>query len=241
MIQNKTDTFLEDLELLGYHSINEKQQNQLNRYYELLIEWNNKMNLTSITAYDEVMKKHFIDSLSIIRAGIDIDSKKIIDVGTGAGFPGIPIKILFPNTKIMLLDSLNKRITFLNEVIDQLELKDIDTVHDRAEDGAKNKLFREQYDICVSRAVSNLSSLSEMCIPFVKKDGYFISYKSGTCKEEIEQSKNALKILGGNLLRLEQFQLPNSDIDRTLLIIKKVKATPGTYPRKAGTPLKNPL
>lgn len=241
MIQNKTDTFLKDLELLGYHSLNEKQKNQFNRYYELLIEWNNKMNLTSITAYDEVMKKHFIDSLSIIHAGIDIDSKKIIDVGTGAGFPGIPIKILFPNTKIMLLDSLNKRITFLNEVIDQLELKDINTVHDRAEDGAKNKLFREQYDICVSRAVSNLSSLSEMCIPFVKKDGYFISYKSGTCMEEIEQSKNALKILGGNLLRIEQFQLPNSDIDRTLLIIKKVKATPGTYPRKAGTPLKNPL
>ena len=177
-------SFIRDLKEFQIE-ISEEQTKQFLAYYELLTEWNSFMNLTAITEFNEVMKKHFVDSLSLIKAVPDINEKSysLIDVGTGAGFPGIPLKIMFPSIKVVLLDSLNKRISFLNEVIDKLELKDIQAFHGRAEDYAKQKEYRENFDMCVSRAVANLSTLSEYCLPFVKKGGYFISYKSDKVTE----------------------------------------------------------
>ena len=193
--------------------ISEKQTEQFLTYYELLTEWNSFMNLTAITEFNEVMKKHFIDSLSLIRAVPDINVKaySLIDVGTGAGFPGIPLKIMFPSLKVVLLDSLNKRISFLNEVINKLGLTDIEAFHGRAEDFAKQKEYREHFDICVSRAVANLSTLSEYCLPFVKKGGFFISYKSDKITEEFEHAGQAIKILGGIYQDQKEFYLPGSD------------------------------
>lgn len=223
--------------------ITKEQINQFIRYYEILMEWNSFMNLTAITDFDEVIKKHFVDSVSLVKALPDIREKKytLIDIGTGAGFPGIPLKIIFPNLKILLLDSLNKRISFLNEVIDKLELAEIDAVHGRAEDYAKKKEFRENFDICVSRAVANLSTLSEYCIPFVKCNGYFISYKSEKISEEFDSADRAIKILGGKYERQVEFYLPDSDIYRNLIVIKKKETTPSKYPRKAGVPSKEPI
>ena len=234
------DSFKKDLEELNI-SLDKRQMCQFLQYYELLVEWNSFMNLTAITDYDEVIKKHFIDSLSLIKA-IDLsDEIKVIDIGTGAGFPGIPLKIAFPNLKITLLDSLNKRIKFLNEVIDKLELKDIIAIHGRAEDFAKDKNYRQSYDLCVSRAVANLSTLSEYCLPYVKTGGKFISYKSEKITDEMNAAKNAIKILGGNIYNQVEFILPDSDIYRNLFIIDKIKDTPIKYPRKAGLPTKEPL
>ena len=234
------DSFKKDLEELNI-SLDKRQMCQFLQYYELLVEWNSFMNLTAITDYDEVIKKHFIDSLSLIKA-IDLsDEIKVIDIGTGAGFPGIPLKIAFPNLKITLLDSLNKRIKFLNEVIDKLELKDIIAIHGRAEDFAKDKNYRQSYDLCVSRAVANLSTLSEYCLPYVKTGGKFISYKSEKITDEMNAAKNAIKILGGNISNQVEFILPDSDIYRNLFIIDKIKDTPIKYPRKAGLPTKEPL
>ena len=168
--------------------LNEKQVNQFIRFYELLVEWNKVMNLTGITEYDEVVEKHFVDSLSIVKAVNVMDIKSVIDIGTGAGFPGIPLKIAFPHLKITLLDSLNKRIKFLNAVIDELGLKEIHTIHGRAEDFAKQEIYREKYDLCVSRAVANLSTLSEYCLPYVNINGMFVPYKSGDIEEELNNS-----------------------------------------------------
>ena len=223
--------------------ISEKQTEQFLTYYELLTEWNSFMNLTAITEFNEVMKKHFIDSLSLIRAVPDINVKaySLIDVGTGAGFPGIPLKIMFPSLKVVLLDSLNKRISFLNEVINKLGLTDIEVFHGRAEVFAKQKEYREHFDICVSRAVANLSTLSEYCLPFVKKGGFFISYKSDKITEEFEHAGQAIKILGGIYQDQKEFYLPGSDIYRNLFMIKKVNTTPEKYPRKAGLPSKEPI
>lgn len=236
----KLDSFLKDLE--EFHiKLNEKQLLQFMTYYEMLIEWNKVMNLTAITDFDEVMKKHFIDSLSLIKA-YDVSKKvSVIDIGTGAGFPGIPLKIAFPDLKVTLLDSLNKRVNFLQAVIDELELKEIDAIHGRAEDFAKKGKLREQYDLCVSRAVANLSTLSEYCLPYVKIGGKFISYKSEKISEESESAKNAIAILGGKIEEQVEFTIPDSDIYRNLFVIQKCKETPNKYPRKAGLPSKEPL
>ena len=214
---------------------------QFDEYYRMLVEWNKVMNLTGITEYEDVWEKHYIDSLSIVKIQNMDHFEKLIDVGTGAGFPGIPLKIAFPHLKVTLLDSLNKRIHFLNAVIDLLELKDIYTIHGRAEDYAKQETYREQYDVCVSRAVANLATLSEYCLPYVKIGGMFIPYKSGDIDDEIVDSEKAVKILGGKLLKVEKFELPGTDIGRSLVQIEKVKNTGNKYPRKAGMPSKEPI
>jgi len=242
MLNNTYDVtaFKNNLKEFGL-ALTENQVEQYLRYYELLVEWNEKMNLTAITEYGDVMKKHFIDSLSIVKA---IDPKSIsymIDVGTGAGFPGLALKIAFPEIKVTLLDSLNKRITFLNAVIDELKLKDVEAVHGRAEDFAGKTDYREKYDLCVSRAVANLSTLSEYCLPFVNNNGCFISYKSEKIEEELKQAENAISILGGKIEKQVEFNLPSSDIYRNLVVIRKMKVTPKKYPRKAGLPSKEPL
>lgn len=235
-----TTKFRRDLEELNI-SLTEEQINQFIRYYELLVEWNEFMNLTAITDYDEVMQKHFVDSLSLIKV-FDVSKKvSVIDVGTGAGFPGLALKIAYPNLQITLLDSLNKRIQFLNEVICELGLEGIEAVHGRAEDFAKPGKFRESFDLAVSRAVANLTTLSEYCLPFVKIGGSFISYKSEKVNEEMEDAKKAIAILGGKVERSDEFKLPESDIYRNLVTIKKTKETPKKYPRKAGLPSKEPL
>lgn len=199
------------------------------------------MNLTGITEFQEVLIKHFLDSLACVKA-VDMSRiKRIMDIGTGAGFPGVPLKIAFPHLEACLLDSLKKRVNFLEETFQMLKLENITAIHGRAEEYAKNKQYRETYDLCVSRAVSNLATLSEYCLPYVKTGGYFISYKSGTVQEEVEQAQKAVKILGGKIQDVVYFQLPDSEIQRSLVVIEKIKATPGRYPRKAGTPLKEPL
>lgn len=232
--------FIKELDTLGIH-LSDIQQEQFDRYYELLIEWNRVMNLTGITAYEEVNLKHFTDSLTIVRINDMKNVFTLIDIGTGAGFPGIPIKIAFPHIKVVLLDSLNKRIKFLNEVVEKLNLDNVETLHGRAEDYAKKAEYREQFDMCVSRAVANLSTLGEYCVPFVKKGGCFVSYKSADSDEEINQSEKAISILGGKISKIDKFMLPGSDMGRALVVIEKDKNTPQKYPRKAGVPSKEPL
>lgn len=222
-------------------SLNEQQTGQFMKYYELLAEWNSFMNLTTITEKDEVMQKHFVDSLALVKA-VDLNKcGRLMDVGTGAGFPGIPLKIAFPCVEVVLLDSLNKRVKFLNEVISQLGLTGITAVHGRAEDYAKDMLYREQFDLCVSRAVANLASLSEYCVPFTKTGGLFISYKSGEVDQELQEAKKAVYLMGGQQKEVVKFRLPDSDIDRSLVVIEKVNRTPKKYPRKSGLPTKEPL
>ena len=232
------EKFTDELKSISVE-LTDEQLNQFRIYYEMLVEKNKVMNLTAITEWDEVLEKHFLDSISLIRA-INLNKElSVIDMGTGAGFPGIPLKIAFPNLKVTLADSLNKRVLFLQEVIDTLKLKDIEAIHGRAEDLARDKKYREQYDLSVSRAVANLSTLSEYCLPFVKLGGQFISYKSGDCEEEIAASKSAVFLLGGKIKETVKFELGENG--RSFVIIDKVKGTPKTYPRKAGTPSKKPL
>ena len=221
--------------------LNDIQVQQFIKYYEILVEWNSFMNLTGITEYDEVVQKHFVDSLVLCKA-IDVNQvNSLIDIGTGAGFPGIPLKIAYPHLKVTLLDSLQKRIKFLDEVVLQLGLYDVETIHGRAEDFAKPSMKRESYDVCVSRAVANLTSLSEYCLPYVKVDGYFIPYKSGKIEEELAESKKAVYVLGGKIEDEVKFNLPDSDISRSLIKIKKVSGTPKKYPRKSGLATKEPI
>lgn len=232
--------FFEKAQELGV-KLSDEQLQKFDKFYEMLIEKNKVMNLTGITEYEDVINKHFIDSLSINLTGEFKNSKSIIDIGTGAGFPGIPLKIAFPDKKIVLVDSLNKRINFIKEVIDELSLDNIEAIHSRAEELAKNPLYREKFDICCSRAVSNLATLSEYCLPFVKEKGFFISYKSENIADEIENSLYAINILGGKLDKTLEFTLPETDNNRKLVRIKKVKITPNKYPRAGAKPTKEPL
>lgn len=233
--------FKGNLDSIGV-SLNDTQLEQLDKYYELLVEWNSFMNLTGITDYEEVMLKHYLDSL-VLKLPITGDNLKLklIDVGTGAGFPGLPLKIAYPDTEVVLFDSLNKRIKFLDEVISQLSLKGVTTIHGRAEDGGRNPKLREQFDVSVSRAVADLAVLSEYNLPFVKVGGYFVAYKSGDIDAEVEKAKKAVSILGGVIEKVDKFTLPDTDIERSLVYIKKVKNTGKKYPRKAGLPSREPL
>lgn len=241
---NNPDILVNDLK--QWHiGVSDKQIRQFMEYYEILAEWNSFMNLTAIIEFDDVCKKHFVDSLSLIQAipfeELSSPDLKLIDVGTGAGFPGIPLAILFSNLQITLLDSLKKRILFLDTVIEKLELDNCKTIHGRAEDFAKPSMLRESFDFCVSRAVANLSTLSEYCMPYVKIGGSFIAYKSEKIKEEAVSAKNAISVLGGTIKKQVDFTLPDTDIYRSIFVIEKVKSTPKAYPRKAGIPSKEPL
>lgn len=238
MNKEAVDKFKKILSEYGY-LLSEHQFEQFIKYYELLVEWNERMNLTAITEFEEVLLKHFADSLSIIKV-IDLNTvSSLIDIGTGAGFPGIPIKIMYPDLNVTLLDSLQKRIGFLDEVISVLKLDKINTIHGRAEDFAKPDKLRESYDICVSRAVANLSSLTELCLPYVKVDGSFISYKSDKVNDELSGAVKAIEMIGGSLEKKEIFNIENNT--RALVVIRKIKNTPKQYPRKAGLPVKKPL
>ena len=233
--ENTIKKYLKELNI----ELSEKQIKQFYDYMNILIEWNKVMNLTAITDPKDIIIKHFIDSLTVLE-NIDKNSC-IIDVGTGAGFPGIPIKIAYPTTNVVLLDSLNKRITFLDEVINKLELKDIKAVHGRAEDIGQDNNYREKYDIAIARAVASLNVLIEYLMPFIKIGGKCICMKSSNIDEELNSSKNAIKILNGELETNRSFIIPDTDIRRSIIEIKKKKAISNIYPRKAGTPSKNPL
>ena len=219
--------------------LEEKHIEKFYKYMQLLLEWNEKINLTAITDPNEVILKHFVDSLTINK--YIKDNSTIIDIGTGAGFPGIPLKIIREDLQITLVDSLNKRIKFLEEVIEKLELKNIKPIHARAEELGKNIKYREKFDYATSRAVANLSTLSEYLIPLVKIQGKIISMKGSEVEKELIDSKNAISVLGGKILKIDEFNLPSSDIKRNVIIMEKVKNTPNKYPRKAGTPAKDPI
>lgn len=220
--------------------LTEKQIKQFIDYKDMLLEWNEKFNLTAITDEREIILKHFVDCLAI-SAGAELAGKKIIDVGTGAGFPGVPVKIAFPDTQMTLLDSLNKRITFLEELKNKLGLENVVCIHSRAEDGGADKNLREGFDLCISRAVANLAVLSEYCLPFVKVGGYFISMKGPDVKDELNESEKAIKVLGGEVKEVKLINIPETDINHSLIIIKKIKPTPSKYPRKAGKAKKEPI
>lgn len=219
--------------------INNEQVEKFYEYMQLLLEWNKKMNLTAITDENDVILKHFIDSITIIKYIKEADN--VLDIGTGAGFPGIPLKIMENDKKFTLLDSLNKRILFLQTVINELKLENIQAIHGRAEDYIKQKAKRETYDVVVSRAVAKLNVLLEYMLPFVKIGGKCICMKSFEIEEELKEASKAIEILGGKIERIDTIILPNSEIKRKIVVIKKVKSTPSKYPRKAGTPAKEPL
>ena len=221
--------------------LTDKQISQYAEYMEQILIYNEHINLTSITDRDEFIKKHYVDSILGALNDEFQAGEMIIDVGTGAGFPGVPLAILFPEKEFVLLDSLNKRLKIVSEICHSAGINNVRVLHSRAEDAGKNKEYREQFDLCVSRAVANLSTLSEYCLPFVAVNGSFVSYKSGDSEEEIHQAKHAISLLGGKVKNVDKFQLPGTDMGRALVEIKKTKQTPGKYPRKAGLPAKEPL
>lgn len=226
-------------DILGI-SLSDKKLNQFEQFYQMLIETNKTLNLTAITEMHEVVLKHFIDSIAI-SSYVNLSEKEVIDVGTGAGFPGIPLAILYPETEFVLMDSLKKRLNFIETVIKQIELKNVKTIHGRAEDLGQDILYREKFDFCVSRAVASLPVLLELCTPFVKVEGKFISYKSGLLKEELEQSKKALSILHCSLEKQYEYRIPDTDFYRVLAVFQKNKTLEKKYPRQAGKPKRNPL
>jgi len=234
------DTLLKGLRDLDI-TLNQEQISKFIKYKSLLIEWNERINITAITDKDEIDIKHFLDSLTPVTTKLFEGNVKVIDIGTGGGFPGIPLKIYNEKLNVTLLDSLNKRIVFLNEVIKSLGFNDIEAVHGRAEELGRKVEFREQYDISISRAVATLNTLSEYCIPFVKVGGYFISMKGPDVEEELKDAKRGIEILGGKVVEVKSLRLPQSDIIHTLIIVEKIKETPTKYPRAGGKPKKNPL
>lgn len=222
-------------------NLTESQISGFNRYYELLVEWNKKINLTAITEPKDVAIKHMIDSLSCYRDELFYENASLIDVGTGAGFPGLPLKIFCPSLKLTLLDSLNKRVKFLQLVVDELGLKDVEVIHARSEEAARNGNYREKFDIATARAVARLPIICEYCLPFVKTGGVFIALKGRQYEDETEEARKAIKILGGEIERTVPIKLPEIDDKRAVIYIKKIKSTPKAYPRKAGTPERNPI
>lgn len=234
------EKFYKGLKQLGI-TCSKEQMSQFLKFYGMLTEKNKVMNLTSITEWEDTVEKHFLDSLSLTKC-INLNQNiSVLDLGTGAGFPGIPLKIIFPELNLVLIDSLNKRILFIKEVLEELHLTGIAAVHGRAEELAVRPEYREKFDLCVSRAVANLSSLSEYCLPFVKVGGNFIPYKSGEIEEEAVQAKKAINILGGRITKIKKFTLPETDLSRSFIQIEKKRKTPKGYPRKAGTPSKHPI
>lgn len=230
---------IEACEKIGVE-ICEEQVVQFMKYKDLLLEWNEKINLTAITDEKEILLKHFVDSVSVLPF-IDIKNKSVIDVGTGGGFPGVPLKIACPSARVTLLDSLNKRINFLKEVVSELGLSDVCCVHSRAEDGGQDLNYREKFDFCVSRAVANLAVLAEYCLPFIKVGGTFVSLKGPDAKDEVILAERAIDVLGGEIDVVEKVQIPFTDINHTLIMIKKVRQTPTKYPRKSGKISKSPI
>ena len=226
-------------------SLSDEQLQQFEVYYDMLIEKNKVMNLTAITEYEDVLIKHFLDSLTIVKADkgreMLLTGCSVIDIGTGAGFPGIPLKIAFPSIRLTLMDALNKRILFLNDVISSLGLKDVETVHARGEEVARKEIYREKFDLSVTRAVAKLNSLSELCLPFVKVKGYYISYKSGNIDEELSEAKTAIGKLGGRSTDVVKFTVPLSDYERSLVVIEKLSNSPTQYPRAGGKVFNKPL
>lgn len=227
------------MEIKEIMNIDEEKAKKFQKYKDLLLEWNNKINLTAITEENEIILKHFIDSCTILKY-IE-DNQKIIDIGTGAGFPGIPLKIMNESLKITLVDSLNKRVNFLNEVISELKLENIEGIHSRAEDLGRDNNYREKYDVATSRAVANLSTLLEYLMPFVKVNGICICMKGPNIEEELNEAKKAINELSGKLEEVYNFKLPNSDIERNIIIVRKVDKIKLKYPRKAGMPAKEPI
>lgn len=221
--------------------LTELQYEQFIKYMRLLQEWNEKINLTAITDDEEVIKKHFIDCIKAFKSDAIKNAKTIIDVGTGAGFPGLPIAIMNPNVKVTLLDSLNKRINYLNTVVRELGLKNVTTIHSRAEDGARKPELREKFDVATSRAVANMAVLSEYCMSYVKKDGYFVALKGPSVDEELKNATNAIKTLGGELKEIIEVSIEETDLKHNIVEVKKLNPCSKTYPRKAGTITKKPL